>query len=82
MAHGGEDHRIKIRIQTVLLQPVGNLMLADEVGNDAQFVATAVEAPDNLRAAVHHHPASLGLPVLEAQLMAHLPDADRVIIRQ
>ena len=57
-------------------------MLADEVGNDAQFVATAVEAPDNLRAAVHHHPASLGLPVLEAQLVAHLPDADRVIIRQ
>ena len=57
-------------------------MLADEVGDDAQLIAALMQALDDLHTAVHHHPASLGLPVLEAQLMTHLPDADRVIIRQ
>ncbi len=74
MAHGGEDHRIEIRIQTVLLQPVRNLVLTDEVGDDAQLIAALMQALDDLHAAVYHLPASLGLPVLEAQLVAHLPD--------
>ena len=77
MAYGGKDHRIEIGIQAVLLQPVGHLVLTDEVGDDPQLVAALMQALDNLHTAVHHHPAALGLPVLEAQLMAH-----RIVVRQ
>ena len=76
MADRGQDHAAEIGIQPVLLQPVGDLMLADQVGDDAQPVAPGVQGLDDLSAAVHQHTAPLGLPVLEGELVADLGDAD------
>ena len=41
-----------------------------------------MQALDDLHTAVYHLAAPLALPVLEAQLMAHLTDPGRVIVRQ
>ena len=82
VADRGEDDRVEILGQAVLLQPVGDLVLTDEVGDDAQLVAALMQAFDDLHAAVHDNAAALALAVLEAQLMADLLDAGLVIVRQ
>ena len=82
MAHGGEHHTVKIRGQPILLQPVGHLVLANQVGHNAQLVSPLVQGSDHFCPAVHHHTPAFGLAVLKGQLMADLGNALLVIVRQ
>lgn len=47
MAHGGEHHTAKIRGQPILLQPVGYLVLTNQVGHNAQLVSPLVQGSDH-----------------------------------
>ena len=80
--HRRKDHRVEILVQPVGLQPLRNLVLADEVGDDAKLVAPGVEGLDDFPSALHHMSQALDLAVLEGDLVAYLPHLLLVHLRQ